>query len=163
MKQTIACKRILSLDNREQFQKAYKHDGKLYVGCPYMVCVFNHDVADIPIHDDNYPFINFDSIIERVKSYDNEVILPSANDIQQYIKEQKLKHNKYERSRVFYDINDMCKVDAQYLFYMLSAMPNAKVYVCGSLTDNKKHKYYSIVYFEGIDCYGILCAIHRVD
>lgn len=163
MKQTIACKRILSIDNREQFQKAYTHNDKLYVGCPYMVCVFNHPIADIPMHAEDYPFINFDSVINRVKSYDNEVVLPSTRDIQQYIKEQKSLRNKYDRSRALYDINDMCKVDAQYLFYMMSAMPNAKVYVCGRLTDRKNHKYYSTVYFEGVDCYGILCAIHRVD
>lgn len=159
MKQLTALKQILKQDDREVFTKGYMRNGKQYVGCPYMYCAFN-EKKDIPQHDENYIYPDFDRVTEGMKGHDVEFKLPTSAEIAQYIRDEKAKRNKYDRTIIHYVFPDGTTVNAKYLQIMIDAIPNAKAY--GKYRYVEYKPYINGIYFTSDDGEGILMTIKRI-
>lgn len=159
MKQLTAIKQILKQDDREVFTKGYMSSGRQYVGSLYIVCVFN-EKKDIPQHDENYNYPDYDRIIDRAKTFEEEFKLPTSAEIAQYILDKKAKRYKYDRAQINYVFPDGTTVNAKYLQIMVDALPNVKAY--GKRVYDGGKQRVRALYFVGDGCEGVLMTIRRI-
>lgn len=135
-------------------------NGTQYVGSPYIVCVFN-EKKDIPQHDENYNYPDYDRIIiNSAKTFEEEFKLPTSAEIAQYILDEKAKRNKYDRAQINYVFPDGTTVNAKYLQIMVDALPNARAY--GKRAYLGGTQCIRDLYFVGDGCEGVLMTIRRI-